>query len=799
MADYDVSIEKKTEDKLFFNLSDGRGRATRVGGSFRMSQFPKLSIKMQQGDTYYSDREPPYASIEQRDFSGGRGWDKLERDRSRFYDSYRTQTWLDGVLMLGPRETYVSGIRDNEVNYWWDDNEDADDDMHRLTIEGERYVSHAFTPSTNITPDHVYLALGLDYANTIWVVVASIYSDDGAGKPDVELFTTESKKPTAYEMIHRFPFVTPIQLNAATKYHLVIQNSKKIPLSYASEGYYVMTSDDTAGGTTFYSDDLVTWTALDKGVFFRLTEDDDDFELFPFEHLGALYMAVSYKDGTDPKVFMNGERGTTTSSTSTVLTDSGAAWTVDALIGSILVLYSGLGADAKKNWRMITDNDGTTITVSPAFDVTPDETTKYVVVQSDIYTEVTGHGMTGRITDTTSYGNVVYFARGDFSSIFHMYDDTFAIEPGNHGTFIEAAPSSATGETLIYLARASFPPDVSSATPEYADDGVSINALDFEGAMFVGDASMGLDDGSWADYNGPATNARSAAVSYDGSWSRYIVGAAADRGATQTLADYVVGGHYHVEAWIYNTGANEGALQFDGTELDSTGTNDAWVYVHGYKVCSSASPTIRFITKGGANSFYFDAVKVTRIATPLPAGHNRITGLVISGEPRRLYILTDAGVLRENYEYLRDVSPGEFITARDTRNGSAQAKTGSDIYLSFLDQVCKYSDEKISIIGPNLEEGLPAERRGEIASMIMYGEWLLVAIDGGIDNTSSILLYNKLGWHEYYRAPAAGMRITKMFIQPMPEDKMDRLWFNEGGDIVWVGIDFSPSTNENYI
>jgi len=82
--------------------------------------------------------------------------------------------------------------------------------------------------------------------------------------------------------------------------------------------------------------------------------------------------------------------------------------------------------------------------------------------------------------------------------------------------------------------------------------------------------------------------------------------------------------------------------------------------------------------------------------------------------------------------------------------------------------------------------------------MIMYGEWLLAAIDGGSSNTSSILLYNKLGWHEYYRAPAAGLRITKLFIQPMPGTNVDRLWFNEGADLVWLPIDLNPDTNGNY-
>jgi len=207
---------------------------------------------------------------------------------------------------------------------------------------------------------------------------------------------------------------------------------------------------------------------------------------------------------------------------------------------------------------------------------------------------------------------------------------------------------------------------------------------------------------------------------------------------------------------------------------------------------------LRFISKGGAGTFFFDAVSMQKVDTPLPLGHEKITGLGIAGDPRRLYVFTDAGVLRETSGVYRDVSPGEFKSARDYRNGAAHAKTGAEIYLTFLDNVVKYSDENISIIGPNLDEGLPENRRGTITSMVMYGEWLLCAVDGGTDNMSSILLFNQLGWHEYYRAPAAGVRITDLFIQPMPGDYVDRLWFNEGADLVYLHIDVNPVKNDKF-
>jgi hypothetical protein len=135
---------------------------------------------------------------------------------------------------------------------------------------------------------------------------------------------------------------------------------------------------------------------------------------------------------------------------------------------------------------------------------------------------------------------------------------------------------------------------------------------------------------------------------------------------------------------------------------------------------------------------------------------------------------------------------------RDSRNGQAALAKEQYIYFTFLDQVVRYYDEEISILGPNLDEGLPAERRGEVKDLIAYGEWLLCAVDGGEDNYSSILLHNGVGWHEYYRAPAAGLRITGLWLQSIPGTYVDRLWFNEGADIAWLGIDLTPESNDNF-
>ena len=794
MSEYDVTIERKEEAKLYFNLCDHRGRPTRAKGSFRMTQFPQLALKMQQGDTQHSDREPPYATREQVDFSGGRGWDDFEREKTRFYDSYRAQTWHEGLVLLGPEETYAEGIRPYHEQYWWNDNEDANDDIVRINLEDDpEYYSIAFTPTANFTPKYVQIAFGLDCNVGWWELSASIYSDN-AGEPNASLFTTGALTPDAYDHIETFEFISPVQLNNGTKYHLVIRNED--PSLSATEGYYVAGSASVSTKDVFESDQAVTWSGGTYGIFFRLLPDDKDFDMFSFEHLGAFYVALSFRDGSNPEIYRNGERGQATSGTSTTIVDSGAAWTVNALTDQIVLLYAGQGSDVDKPWRIITSNTGTAITV-PAWDETPDETTKYVVMKTNVFTEVTGHGMTGKITDVFSFGNVVYFCRGDFFDIFHMYDDTFAIEEGNRGTFMISAPCSTDDSTKIYLARASYPPTMYTATPEFADDGWTLQNLIFTEDVVVGDASGEANDASWADVGVPILNVQDNSPRIDGSWSRAIQAAAGNVGAGQTIT-VINGGRYRIEGWIYNYGANDVKIEFDGSEVGAVTTQDTWVFVYGYEIATGAAVTLEILAKGGAANFNFDAIKVIRVDQPLPSGHNRITNLVVAGSPKRLYIMTDAGILKEDEGSFVDVMPGEFKNVKDYRNGRVAIDKGDYIYASFLNNVVKFYNEEISIIGPNIDLGLKENMRGEIGDMISYGDWLLVAIDGGDDNISSILLYNGLGWHEYYRAPAAGFRITDLHIQSMPENHIDRLWFNEGGDIVMLPIDMQPLMNSDF-
>jgi hypothetical protein len=93
-------------------LCNSRGVPDATGISRNPSN--RSSIKMSQGGTKYADLQGPHISLPQSDWSGGRGQEDFENDSTKFFDSYRMNTFMPGRAILGPQETYATGYRDQD-------------------------------------------------------------------------------------------------------------------------------------------------------------------------------------------------------------------------------------------------------------------------------------------------------------------------------------------------------------------------------------------------------------------------------------------------------------------------------------------------------------------------------------------------------------------------------------------------------------------------------------------------------------------------------------------------------------
>jgi len=134
----------------------------------------------------------------------------------------------------------------------------------------------------------------------------------------------------------------------------------------------------------------------------------------------------------------------------------------------------------------------------------------------------------------------------------------------------------------------------------------------------------------------------------------------------------------------------------------------------------------------------------------------------------------------------------EMKTVRSPYNGRNPMRYGYYLYFPVQQGLVRYYAGEFLSVGPNLDEGLPANRRGPISAMLGYPGKFFIAVDAGASGYSSVL--DSGGWHERYRAPK-GQRILAMAFQVIPGGVLDRLWLYQGNDLVYLPFP-SDSTNE---
>ena len=129
----------------------------------------------------------------------------------------------------------------------------------------------------------------------------------------------------------------------------------------------------------------------------------------------------------------------------------------------------------------------------------------------------------------------------------------------------------------------------------------------------------------------------------------------------------------------------------------------------------------------------------------------------------------------------------ELQTVMEEWNGKVSMVHNIYYYFRWMrGGIQRYYNQQVDAVGPDRDSGLPANRQGQIADMLAYPARYFAAIDAGEDGYSSVLLNNNSGWHEIYRAPNAGERITALGFQTISGDRPDRLWISVGDDIVWL-------------
>jgi len=628
----------------------------------------RTAMKTTSGNAKYTDYEPPWSPIAQEDWSGGRGMDDLDKDMTRYYDGYRANTMF-GKIMLGAQEQYSTGIRSASNNLpvnvkWWS----------LITGSGE-YLANKFIPSANFTAQNVWILLRRrgTPANDLTIEIRA----NDAGLPDGSVTKTMSVSTTDITdtLSEWWIFTIPsdMALTAATTYWINAQSAGGTDTDHwevaANETY--LYGKQSADGTT--------WENSTVDLYYRIVDATTNNYTRPFTYKRAKYQVRSVASAAST-IWINGDRGTADANTGalTTLVDASKSWTTDEWVGCYVILSGGKGSNEDVTWRLITGNDGTTLTVTPTWEIEHDTTTEYVIQGSNKWTEITGHGLTARVTDVLVVNNIIYMAQGD---------------------------------------------------------SVAIRRMKFESSA-----------GTWT-----ATNA--------------------------------------------NDSTNKATL-LQTVRNPTTGLIQIW-RSNNLDAASKVSVSVAALVAWGTNLTFAAATDTT-----FEDSYGKITGLEEYGDTSKyLWVFREGTIYAINAGKPDEIPLREIHTLMSDSNGKAHTIHNTYMYLNLGEGLQQYYNRQLTDMGTNKDEGLPTERQGPVVSLQGYPGRLFEAIDGGTSGYSQIMGWNTTGWCELYRAPK-GQRITYLDYQVIPGTGLDRLWFSQGNDILWLpfpsGI-LDPSKDENFL
>lgn len=433
--------------------------------SYNETPIEQTALKTATGGGTYTDMQYPYSPITQDDWSGGRGNLDIERDGTKFYDSYRMNTHRENKAFLGPLEHFTKGYKSMQYEF------------------GRRYTQ--WYSDTAPTAGNMDTAIVADASRTmtrLWLPIRKLGTP--AANLTVELRNSASDTVLATATITVASVTDSLSqwLAVSLSYALVSGTTYRIVLTQGAitdtnKWEWLYTKDTKAG--TKYGCYIIETAAVDDSIIY-------------FEYKGAQYKVLSIT-GSAPTIWLNGDRGTADANTGalTTLVDATKSWTVNQWVGCVVKIVQGTGKTESVQYRVVASNTSNTLTFTSAWTITHDTTTEYVIKSADAWQEITGHGLTVAVTSVLVVRDMVYFAQGDDVKIRSMRSYT------NSGAWTTTfrAEGTATNKAT-YLAYLPIADKIYRAMNKDANGDVSISSskskaygtdLSFSSIIKVGD------------------------------------------------------------------------------------------------------------------------------------------------------------------------------------------------------------------------------------------------------------------------------------------------------------------------
>lgn len=735
-----------------------------------------------------------YSPFTQSDWSSGRGIKDAQSDRSRYSDGKRAITRHGGTAMIGGQETFTTGYRQQEQympgDLTW---------KNMITVP---YIAYKFTASATGNREKIYLWIRRVGTPTSTLTVE--LCSDSAGDPGAVLKTvtkTTSDITDTVSQLVEFAFSSVQAVTSGTAYWV-----KVYPSSTDTTANHWEVGADAAdtNNLTKASGDNITWVGVNYDLYFRIVDDTDQLGGLPFTYKGALYFVTRPSGSAAPKLYINGDRGIATGTHSTTtLQDTSKTWTADEWIGSVLLIFSGTNSEWQTPYRTITDNDANTLTFSPAFPKAPvSADTTYVILGSNKWTEIASHGLTVLPTSAVSGGEVCYFAQGDATKMRRMreylnnvtWTREFA-EEDNYAKFLISYRDPTRG---MVIGKANDYDN--SGRPSFAQAPIEAWGRRLKWPQLVTDCETAT---GWTAGVGAAVSTDNTDFVTKTKSIKVVVSSGPADPVAYFAKSMAVNGQRQVRFWFKSSVARDAAdvkVFFSASATAASTLQDLslpalvaneWTLVTlGYiDTRGQGVQSFGIRVTASTGTYWIDGIETVPTGeTQLGNIGEKITGLTTYGDPEVPWVFRTQSAGSVEGGVFNPIPLKEMSQAENVHNGMGSVVSNVYLYFSFLHGLERFYRNNLDDVGPNRDEGLPDGRRGFITSMQAYPGRFFYNYD--VTEGYSAIFESASGTdhHEIYRCDTLGKRIRNLFIQVVPGDTADRLWFTEGDDICWLPL-----------
>lgn len=772
------------------------------------------------GNIKYDDESPPYGTMVQQNYSGGRGLEDYEDNTTRYYDAWNIDSinGEDGLILNG-LPTYATGL--HTVQEDW---------MGNVTWRGlydtSLYVSEKFTTTSAWNTDTITLSawikvrkVGSPTSNLYF----KIYSNSSS-KPNASVVASAAIAATTVTdtlgRVIQFTLATGTDLATSTDYHVVVYADA----NGTAASHWEVACDATST-TSCISANGSTWTVTTGyAPYYRFWNTADlKIACHFFEYRGALYLATEPEDGTAGKLYINGWRGACDSNSAdlTLLNDATApGWAADEVNGDIAKIVRGPGAQCQQAWRTISDSTTTVLTMTEDFDIAQTTYSDYVIIGNEKWTEITGTGLTKPVTDVAVVNDVVYMAQGGDTVVMKFqaknYNGTWINSFGHAGAYADYFKLIYDKESgaILWLGRV-------DRQSQYTSELIECIAPKqfYDNGMISG---LTLDDAAtqYRNYWSESDPVAGVTPSYEGDYVQFNITDTFATGiiGSQAISKKDVRGFNKICFRIWSSvDLAEGVLKIvmDNTakcvstviaeNIPAMSANKHYDMEISYTPdgVSGAEAIISvglYCTADQNKAMYIrieSNVRVVYDNTPilLPS---RLNAIESYGSPQTLWVICEDEVgYIDNHEYAPSEIKGLKPFASE-ENGRAHVVDDVYLYFNIGKDMHRYYSQELTNISIYKDAGMPSDRIATPVDAVAFADRIYVAYDGGHTDYSYVACYHGDGWHEVFRAPMINKRIHKIYIQPIPGSNTERLWISMDRDVLWIPVSMNAYVDPDY-